>query len=152
MNLLASLFVSMALPASEDTTAIRQGFVSKEHVTGDDHIDIVNAGSAINQGDFVAQYPYFGLADEDIAASSGTGTIHVGQVYNVGAARIGSAQTFYTKFQAVYYDPSDGKFYEATDSGRYLVGYVRQPGTASPAVPTFSFEGLRIIGPVDEST
>ncbi len=142
----------MSLPASEDTTTLRQGTVSKEHDTGDDHILIATPGSAINQGDFVSVWPFFGLADNDISNSvaKATDTIHVGQVYNVGAARIGTSQTFYTLFQPVYFDPSDSKFYEASDTGRILVGYVRQPASAS--VVPFAFEGLRICGPIDETT
>jgi len=135
----------MALPASENTLTLRQAYVSKEHVTGDDHIKVGAQGSAVNQGDFVLSWPFFGVADNDMTTTSAeTDTIHVGQVYNVAAAKIGASQTFYTLHQAVYYDPADGLLYEASATGRCLVGYVRQ--VASASVVPFAFEGLRIAG------
>lgn len=133
----------MSLPASEDTTALRQGYVIQEIVIGDDHIPIANTGSAINQGDFVMKTPYFGLADEDLAATSGTGTIHVGQIYRVGTAQTGSGETFATWGQEVYYNSADGKFYEAEHDSTYLVGYVREVVDANG---TWAFEGLRFHG------
>ena len=133
----------MALPADQDTTALRQGYVYKEIVTGDDHIAITNTGAAINQGDFVLKTPYFGLADEDIDATTGTGTIHVGQQYAVGTARTGSGEAFATWGQEVYYNSADGKFYEAEHDNTYLVGYVREVVDANGR---FVFEGLRFHG------
>lgn len=132
----------MSLPASENTTTARQGYVIQENGNTDAHIAVTNTGSAINQGDFALFVPYFGVADEDIAATSGTGTIHVGQVYRAGSAVTGTSQTFADWGQAVYYDPDDGKFYEADDSSRYLVGYVRRVANASGV---FEFEGLRHV-------
>lgn len=137
----------MSLPASENTLTLRQGYVSKEHVTGDDHIKVGAQSGAVNQGDFVISWPFFGIADNDMTTTSAeTDTIHVGQVYNVGAAKIGTSQTFYTLHQAVYYDTVDFKFYEASATGRCLVGYVRQ--VASASVVPFAFEGLRIAGAI----
>jgi hypothetical protein len=137
----------MALPASENTTTARQGYVLFERKAGDDHIPWTNTGSAINQGDFVLATPYFGLADEDIAATSGVGTIHVGQVYRVGVAKTGSGQTFATWGQEVWYDPADGLFYEAGDTGRYIVGYVREVVASG----VWAFEGLRFHSAVYSS-
>lgn len=133
----------MDLPASEDTTATRQGYVYKEIVTNDDHIAITNTGAAINQGDFVLKTPYFGLADEDIAATTGTGTIHCGQIYAVGTARTGSGETFATWGQEVHYNTSDGKFYEAEHDNTYLVGYVREVADGNGR---WAFEGLKLHG------
>jgi predicted RecA/RadA family phage recombinase len=130
----------MSLPASENTTTLRQGYVKKEGV-GDFHQKVVNAGSAINQGDFCKFGRFFGIADEDIAATTGEGTIHVAAIYIFGAAVTGTSQTFYTENQDVFYDTSDGKFYEA-DAGttRHLVGVVTRPGSASEA--TVEFKGI----------
>lgn len=135
----------MALPASQDTTTLRQGYVAKEIVVGFDHIEWTNASTAINQGDFVLATPYFGLADEDIAASTGTGTIHVGQVYRAGDALTGSGDTFATWGQEVYYNSADGKFYEAEHDSTYLVGYVTKVADSDGV---FEFEGLRFHGAV----
>jgi predicted RecA/RadA family phage recombinase len=132
----------MALPASENTTTARQGWVYKENGDLNAHKKIVNAGSAINQGDFVLYGPWFGIADEDIAASTGEGTIHVGQEYRVGAARTGTSQTFADVGQEVYYDSDDGLFYEADDATRKLVGYVT---VAADSAGVFAFEGLKHV-------
>lgn len=130
----------MALPASENTTTLRQGVVIKEFDPGF-HVKVVNAGSAINQGDFCKFGRFFGIADEDIAATTGEGTIHVATGYRAGVAVLGTSQTFYTENQDVFYDTSDGKFYEA-DAGttRHLVGVVSRPGSASE--PTWEFVGI----------
>jgi hypothetical protein len=130
----------MSLPASENTTLLRQGVVIKE--PGDDfHQKVVNAGSAINQGDFCKFGRFFGLADFDIVATTGEGTIHCCAIYRAGLAVLGTSQTFYTENQDVFYDTSDGKFYEA-DAGttRHLVGIVTRPGSASEA--TWEFKGI----------
>jgi len=127
----------MSLPASENTTTLRQGVVKKE-VGPTFHQKVVNAGSAINQGDFCKFGRFFGVADDDIAATTGEGTITVGAIFIFGAAVTGSGQTFYTENQDVFYDTSDGKFYEA-DSGttRHLVGVVTRPASASEATTEF---------------
>ena len=132
----------MSLPASQDNSSNHQGYVVKEKVTQDDHIAIT-ASSAINQGDFVKASPYFGLADEDIA-SAASGTIHVGQIYEVGSDMIGSGETFDTWGQEVYWDTAKSKFYESEgDGNRYLVGYVRRVENSNDV---FRFEGLRFHG------
>jgi predicted RecA/RadA family phage recombinase len=132
----------MSLPASQDNSSDHQGYVIKEKVTQDDHIEIT-ADSAINQGDFVKATPFFGLADEDIA-SGAQGTIHVAQVYEVGSDMIGSGETFDTWGQEVYWDTNKSKFYESEgDGGRYLVGYVRKVEDSNDV---FRFEGLRFHG------
>jgi predicted RecA/RadA family phage recombinase len=132
----------MSLPATQDNSSDHQGYVIKEKVTQDDHIEIT-ASSAINQGDFVKATPFFGLADEDIA-SGAQGTIHVGQVYEVGSDMIGSDETFDTWGQEVYWDTNKSKFYESEgDGGRYLVGYVRKVEDSNDV---FRFEGLRFHG------
>lgn len=129
----------MALPASENTNTLRQGAVKKEPAGF--HQKVINAGSAINQGDFCKFGRFFGIADEDIAATTGEGTIHVGACYIVGAAQTGTSQTFYTENQDVFYDTSDGKFYEAdTGTTRHLVGVVSRVGSASEA--TWEFVGI----------
>jgi predicted RecA/RadA family phage recombinase len=134
----------MSLPASEDTTTLRQGFVLIERVSQDDHIPITNTGVAINQGDFVMKTPYFGLADEDIAATSGLGTIHVGQVYRVGTDMTGDGESFGTWGQEVYWSTTKSKFFESEgDGNRYLVGYVREVADSDGV---WAFEGLRFHG------
>ena len=134
----------MALPASEDNTTAREGYVIREKVTQDDHIPWTNdTGAAINQGAFVKATPFFGLADEDFAVD-GAGTIHVGQVYEVGPAMIGTGETFGTWGQEVYWSTTKRKFYESEgDGNRYLVGYVRKVEDANNV---FRFEGLRFHG------
>lgn len=135
----------MALPASENTSADAQGFVRYEIVTGDDHVLITNTGSAINQGDFVLKTPYFGIADEDIAATTGTGTIHCGQIYGVNSNVTGSGETFATWGQEVHYNTADGLFYEAEHDSTYLVGYVRRVVDSNGY---WEFEGLKLHGAV----
>lgn len=138
----------MGLPATE-AASTRQGYVHKEIVRGDDHIPWTNTGSAINQGDFVLATPYFGIADEDIAATSGVGTIHVGQIYYVDQdLRGGTSQTFATWGQEVYWNSADSKFYEAEHDNTYLVGYVREVADSNGV---FAFEGLRFHGAVSST-
>lgn len=133
----------MALPASENTTTLRSAFVLKETIPGgNDHIPIT-ASADINQGALVKATPYFGVADEDIA-NGAVGTIHVGQTIRVGAAVTGASQTFYTWGQAVYYDPADGLLYEASATGRVLIGYVSRVASASEA--TYEIDCLRFHG------
>lgn len=127
----------MSLPASENTTTLRQAYVIREYGEGY-HLPITNGGSAINQGDLVKSGPFFGVADEDIGASTGTGTIHCGTGYRVGAAVTGSSQTFATFGQEVYYD-TDGLLYESDDATRFLVGYVT---VVADANGVFEFKGL----------
>lgn len=133
----------MALPANQNTTAARQGYVKKEIVTGDDHIKITNTGGALNQGDFILKTPYFGLADEDIAATTGVGTIHVGQQYAVLDTLVEAGDDFNTWGMGVYWNPTLGKFQDAEHDGNYLVGYVREVEDSNGL---FVFEGLRFHG------
>jgi predicted RecA/RadA family phage recombinase len=135
----------MALPASENTTTLVDGYVIKETVPGgNDHIPIT-AGATIAQGDLVKATPYFGIADTGIA-NGAVGTIHVGQQVRFGAAVTGAAQTFYTWGQAVYYDTTDGLLYEASAANRMLIGYVNEVASASNAV--FAVDCLRFHGAV----
>lgn len=136
----------MALPASENTTTLRKAYVLKENDDSDLQHMPITAGADINQGDLVKATPYFGVADEDIA-NTATGTIHVGPIIiRVGAAVTGASQTFYTFGQAVYYDTADGLLYEASATGRMLIGYVSRVASASEV--TYEIDLLRFHGAV----
>lgn len=88
------------------------------------------SGSAVEKGDFVLidggnGYGYFGFWLEDVANGS-AGPVFIGDevVVEVKPTLRGTSQTFTTRFQDVYFNPSDGKFYEATAFGYALVGQV----------------------------
>lgn len=133
----------MALPASENTTTLVDAYVLKEAYDGErDHV-VITAGATIAQGDLVKATPYFGVADTGIA-NGAKGTIHVGQTIRVGAAVTGASQTFYTWGQAVYFDPADGLLYEASATGRILIGYVSREASASEV--TYEIDLLRFHG------
>ena len=131
----------MALPASENTTTLRQAYVIREYGEGF-HLPSPNGGTAVNQGDLVKAGPWFGVADEDIDANT-TGTIHCATGFRVGAAVTGSAQTFADFGQAVFYSTADGKLYEADSAGaRFVVGYV---SVVADANGVFEFKGVDTV-------
>jgi hypothetical protein len=143
--LLKLLGLSIALPI-DDTTANLENWVKKEPEIY--HIKFVNnTQRTILQGEMVIAFPWCGIADQDVEDGH-EGTIYVQGGILVQTSRIASGSTFDQDAEAgniateVWYNPTTRNYHDTQDTGRYLVGRVREV-TNSNGV--FAFEKYRYV-------
>jgi predicted RecA/RadA family phage recombinase len=121
------------IPANEDARANQKNWILEEAVQ---HIEYLNSTMVTKKaGDAVIIGPYFGILDADIlAGETGTATIWDGEAVNTSEVAVGS--TFPTLHAEVWFNPTTGKYADASANNLYGVGTVISTMDANGA---FSF-------------
>lgn len=126
------------LPANEDTRSDYNNFIINEECN---HLPIPEAAANYTKLDMVISVPWCGLADQTVVAGNPF-TIHVKEGIRVRSSQIAPGENFNTFGQEVWFDPATGMYYDDEDTGRYLVGYVRDVVNADGV---FGFEKRRYV-------
>ena len=124
MDLLKSLFFLVDiddLPAEEDTRANKKCY---EAIITTDTIE-VTADQDYSAGDFTlwgsGLYNLCGIVNANVVAGD-TMSLRVKDGIVVVSSEIGAGSVFNTEGQEVYFDPSDGNFYDTHTAGDGRVG------------------------------